>query len=92
MIVAYSPHTLRGKPLGVFAAGPFRQGDRKEYWPVIGDDRKYVAQLLDENGLESNKHPTFYTPEDCLAFLASLAGPPQTPEEREAVLKEAGWE
>lgn len=78
---------LRGERL--FA---YRTWDNK-FWPCINHPHSGAQyHLIDGTGAINSQHPTFDSLELCLAFLASLAGPPKSPEQREAELREAGWE
>lgn len=59
------------------------------YWPNID------GTLLNWDGdkvLSSQKFAEFASRDAALMFCRSIADQQQTPEEREAVLKEAGWE
>jgi hypothetical protein len=59
------------------------------YWPNING----TLLSCDGDVIRSTQHFAEFTNRDAaLMFCRSIADQQQTPEEREAVLKEAGWE
>jgi hypothetical protein len=84
-----------GRRLFAFRAQSYRNRelaapDDIEFWPCVYDEGTHL--LINRRGEVSSNNPIFGTLDECLAFLASLVGPPKSPEQREAELRAAGWE